>query len=334
MESPVIGVDLVREVPGFATLYRGNRRGDSGRWFEFLDATDPPHPRSEKWVLMVSSQFGCAVNCSFCDAGRDGYHGNLTVEELLAQIRTVFSSRPDIEPGKVSKLKIHFARMGEPSLNPAVLGCLEHLGKMSGIPGLLPSISSVAPACALSAEFFEKLTGVKDRWFNRGNFQLQFSVHSTDEEARRAIIPIRKWTLAEMGAFGPKWWRAGDRLITLNFALADGVPLEPEVLEKHFAPDRFLVKFTAVHTTRNARDNSLTKIWYKATDRVSKLEEDLTKRGFRVIVNPCWPEEVEHCLSCGQMADSNTAGEKVVQRASREASSSDAVDAGRVASGL
>ena len=56
-----------------------------GEWVEFVEALAPPKPRSEKWVLLVSTLFGCPVECAMCDAG-GFYHGKVSREGILAQI--------------------------------------------------------------------------------------------------------------------------------------------------------------------------------------------------------------------------------------------------------
>ena len=310
MESPAFNIGAVRDVPGFGVLYGAWRKGEPDKWFEFLDCMDPPVPRSRKWVVMISSQFGCAIGCRFCDAGNFGYRGNLTVEEILGQVRFVLSAHPEIEASKVPKIKLHVARMGEPTLNRAVLAALEHLGRSRSLPGLLPSISTMAPRCDLSRRFLEDLVGLKDAYFGGGRFQLQFSLHSTDEEARHALIPARKWTIDEIAAYGERWFKPGDRLITLNVALPDDIPFDPAAASRIFSPKRFLFKFTAVHNTLRADKNNLTKVWYEAPERIARLAADLQGRGFRAIVNPCWPEEACTGLTCGQLALS-VAGEGV-----------------------
>ena len=40
-----------------------------GRLVEFTEAVQPPLSREEKWVLIVSSLFGCPARCAICDAG-------------------------------------------------------------------------------------------------------------------------------------------------------------------------------------------------------------------------------------------------------------------------
>ena len=42
---------------------------DNGRLVEFVESVQPPIPREKKWVLIVSTLYGCPVGCRFCDAG-------------------------------------------------------------------------------------------------------------------------------------------------------------------------------------------------------------------------------------------------------------------------
>ncbi|MBN1667301.1 MAG: hypothetical protein JW862_09430, partial [Anaerolineales bacterium] len=58
---------------------------EPGRFLEFVEAVQPPKPRHEKWVLMISTLYGCPVGCAMCDAG-GYYHGRVTRQDLLAQI--------------------------------------------------------------------------------------------------------------------------------------------------------------------------------------------------------------------------------------------------------
>lgn len=301
MSSAGLKIDTLSVVPG-AGVYVARRELDPDRWFEFVDASEPGVPRIEKWVIMISTQFGCSVGCSMCDVGGVEYRGNLSVREMLTQLRTVLSAHPEIDPSKVGKLKLHFARMGEPSLNPAVVDTLAHLARAKTLPGLLPSVSTVAPNCSVAEDFFARLYKIKEKHFGGGRFQLQFSVHSTDEDVRGKLIPVLKWSLERIADFGPRWRSPGDRKLTLNFALPDQVPFDPAVLDKIFSPEHFLVKFTPVHPTDSAARNGLSGMWYEPSERIVGLSADLRSRGFEVILNPPWPEELKGGASCGQLA--------------------------------
>jgi len=57
-----------------------------GGLVECVEAVQPPRPREDKWVLMISTLFGCPISCQMCDAGGH-YRGKLTEEEMFAQIQ-------------------------------------------------------------------------------------------------------------------------------------------------------------------------------------------------------------------------------------------------------
>ncbi|MBI4063887.1 MAG: radical SAM protein, partial [Elusimicrobia bacterium] len=196
---------------GLASLHLAAMRDDPGLLVEFVDTLEPEVPKAEKWVLMVSTQFGCAVGCRMCDAGSLGYQGNLTAEEILDQVRYIFRANVNLDVKTHPKIKIHFARMGEPSLNPNVLIALRSLAKEFPYPGIVPSLSSVAPKTPATGSFFEELIDIKDEFFSQGRFQMQFSLHSTDERRRREIIPIKSWGLAEIASYGERFVKNGKR---------------------------------------------------------------------------------------------------------------------------
>ena len=88
---------------------------EPGKFIEFVEAVQPPKSRSEKWVLMISTLYGCPVGCAMCDAG-GYYHGKVSKEDMFAQIdHMVLRHFPD-RVISCRQFKIQFARMGEPSL--------------------------------------------------------------------------------------------------------------------------------------------------------------------------------------------------------------------------
>ena len=46
-------------------------------------------PEKDRATLCVSSQVGCKMNCLFCQTGKQGFHGNLTVTDILNQIYSI-----------------------------------------------------------------------------------------------------------------------------------------------------------------------------------------------------------------------------------------------------
>ena len=109
----------------------------------------------------------------------------------------------------------------------------------------------------ITNKFFEKLLQIKKRLYKNGHFQLQFSIHTTDENLRNWLIPVKKWDFAKIADYGKEFYGDNDRKITLNFALIKGIPLEPDVLSKYFDPETFLIKITPLNPTYQVLKNKL-----------------------------------------------------------------------------
>lgn len=228
---------------------------EDGELIEFVESVQPPVPQSEKWVLIVSTLRGCPVHCPICDAGTR-YAGKLSADEILEQIDYLVTNRYPDGRVPVPKFKIQFARMGDPAFNPAVLEVLEKLPVIYDAPGLLPSVSTIAPQ--ETEPFFEGLTEIKDRLYPHGRFQMQFSLHSTSEIARRKLVPVRTWSFKKMNEWGKEFYSPGDRKISLNFAPVDGYPVDPHVIADSFSPEYFMIKLTPVNPTHSSRAVGMT----------------------------------------------------------------------------
>lgn len=283
---------------------------DDGKLVECVESVQPPLPREEKWVTLVSTLFGCPVGCAMCDAG-GYYQGKPTEEEILSQIDFLVRQRfPD---GNIPsrQFKIQFARMGEPALNPAVLDVLEALPGRYQAPGLMPSVSTVAPASC--RDFFERLLEIKKTYYPNGRFQFQFSLHTTDAQLRDKFIPVRKWSFSEMSEYGERFYAPGDRKITLNFALARHSPLDASVLKKYFAPEKYLIKITPVNPTYRAMENNLVShINVDSLDHRDEIVEGLRSSGYDVIISIGNVEENQVGSNCGQYLRAHlNAGEKL-----------------------
>ena len=282
--------------PDLATVYMADM-GDE-RMIEFVEACQPPYGRDEHWILMVSTLFGCPVKCQMCDAGGH-YRGKPTAEEILKQIDYMVD---EWFPGRripSRKFKIQFARMGEPAFNLAVLDALEALPSRYDAPGLMPSISTIAPHS--TDAFFEGLIDVKNRLYSNGRFQFQFSIHTTDVDLRDRMIPVRKWSFAEMAAYGERFYREGDRKITLNFALADGNPADPNALLRYFDPARYFIKITPVNPTGYAVKNGLAShVDPYRPETAESLAREMRDAGYQTLVSIGDAEENKVGSNCGQ----------------------------------
>jgi len=238
------------------------------------------------------------MKCIMCDAG-GRYVGNLNEQEMLAQIDHMVSRRFPDRKIPVEKFKVQFARMGEPALNRGVLRALAILPGRYEAPGLMACISTTAPAH--SDGFFRELIDLKDDVYSGGRFQLQFSVHTTDEKRRDWLIPGKKWDFDSISKFGREFVREGDRRIALNFAMVQDLPIDPDVIGQYFDPKLFVIKLTPLNPTSNGiRHGLATALDPENPKAASELERAFAKLGFEVILSIGEFEENAIGSNCGQ----------------------------------
>jgi 23S rRNA (adenine2503-C2)-methyltransferase len=281
------------------------------RLVEAVESVQPPIPRERKWVLIVSTLFGCPIGCAMCDAGGE-WSGPLSARQILDQIDYLVRERhPQGDPDQ-AMLKIQFARMGEPALNPAVLDVLRALPALYPDAGLLPSLSTVAPVGC--GAFFDELVQLKGDLYDKGRFQLQFSVHTTDPVARRRVVPARCWSMAEVAEYGRRFHAPGDRKVTLNFAACAEHPIEAARIADHFDPETFLIKVTPLNPTTRASSSSLSS-WIdpQVPDSGKELVEEFERLGFQVILSVGEVEENAIGSNCGQFVSEIVRGQPRVR---------------------
>jgi len=269
---------------------------------EFVESVQPPLPRDKKWVLIVSSMFGCPIKCKMCDAG-GGFSGRLSTDDILAQIDHMVRRRFPDGRIPIPKFKIQFARMGEPTLNHSVLDAMKSLPEIYDAPGLNVSLSTVAPSTPVAESFFKKLVTVKDRYYLGGRFQLQFSIHTTDQVKRDELIPVKKWSMEKIAEYSKDFARPerGDKKVTLNFAPAVGYPIDPEVIRRYFEPSRFLIKLTPLNpTVRSAEESLASAIDPQDLASSEELVGAFMRQGFEVILSIGELEENRIGSNCGQ----------------------------------
>jgi len=282
--------------PNIATVYLADL--GNGKYIEMVESLQPPYPKDEKWVIIVSTLLGCPVGCSICDAG-GWYDGPLTAQEILNQVDYLVTKYYPTRKIPVKKFKIQFARMGEPAFNSQVLDVLETLPAMYRAPGLIPCLSTIAP---LGCEgFMERLKEIKQKYYASGNFQLQFSIHSTDSEQRDRLMPVKKWNFAKIAGFGERFYSMGDRKITLNFALSKDSRVSVEELTTYFNPELFLIKITPVNPTINAyKNNKVNALQSGSSDKDPYIVSLLRQAGYQVILSIGELEENKIGSNCGQ----------------------------------
>jgi 23S rRNA (adenine2503-C2)-methyltransferase len=290
----------LREVGSLGRIHLLQLRDDPAFRVECVFSRDPALPLEKKMVLVVSSQFGCPIRCTTCDAAQ-AYRGNLTAAEILSQIDWLLAHDAGPVAPRCRKLKIQFARMGEPSLNDAVLDVIASLPARLGLPGLMPCLATMAPRGREG--WFERLLDIRRRVYPEGNFQLQFSLQSTSPRQRDALIPAEKWGLSAISAYAGRFGRPPGRKVTLNFAMARDVEIDPAVLASLFDPATCMVKLTPLNLTARATAQGLRSAFDDASEPdVAALADAIRKAGFDCVVSVGLAVEGRSASSCGQLA--------------------------------
>ncbi len=189
--------------------------------------------------------------------------------------------------------------MGEPSFNMAVLDVINEFDWYFKAPGFLPSISSIAPNG--SEKFFDELVKLKNEKFSGGRFQLQFSIHTTDEKKRDELMPVKKWSFEKIAAFGERFYNNGDRKITLSFAPSAENEIDAETIKNIFDPEKFLIKLTPLNKTENVLKNNFQSVISHSDDNNTfEIENEFRESGFGVIIIRNTLDEIKIGSTCGQ----------------------------------
>lgn len=265
-------------------------------------------PLTEKWVITISTQYGCSMNCKFCDVPKVGKGINATYNDLKNQIVTGLSLHPEIT--HTDRLNVHYARMGEPTWNWAVLEFTKNmrveLKPYIGDSLIHPVVSTMLPKNnAKLDDYLEVWMGIKNKDFS-GDAGLQFSINSTSDSEREDMFSGNSLTLQEISNIGRNLEMPKGRKITLNFAVAD-YEVNAEKLRDLFNPEKFLVKLTPMHKTYTALENGIeTSGDYTTMYPYQHIEEDLKKAGFDVLVFIASEYEDLGRITCGNAILSGT----------------------------
>ncbi|MBC8413208.1 MAG: 23S rRNA (adenine(2503)-C(2))-methyltransferase RlmN [Nitrospira sp.] len=141
-------------------------------------------PFHNKYSICLSSQVGCAMNCSFCFTGQQGLRRNLTTSEIVGQFLQAWRWLAKNRPGEERILNIVFMGQGEPlhnfdSVKKACEIFLSKYGTSIAVRKITISTAGYIP-------------GLK-RWCREmPGVNLAFSLHSPFEEKRNELIPINK----------------------------------------------------------------------------------------------------------------------------------------------
>ncbi|WP_417687751.1 bifunctional tRNA (adenosine(37)-C2)-methyltransferase TrmG/ribosomal RNA large subunit methyltransferase RlmN [Pseudidiomarina sp.] len=141
-------------------------------------------PESDRATLCVSSQVGCALECTFCSTAQQGFNRNLRVAEIIGQVWRVNKLLgPFGETGIKPVTNVVMMGMGEPLLNlnnvvPAMDLMLDDNAFGLSKRRVTLSTSGVVPALYKLKEQID--------------VALAISLHAPNDELRNEIVPINK----------------------------------------------------------------------------------------------------------------------------------------------
>jgi 23S rRNA (adenine2503-C2)-methyltransferase len=184
-------------------------------------------PEDDRGTLCVSSQVGCALECTFCSTGRQGFNRNLTVAEIIGQLWVAqrgLRGEVNRTTGEISDrpvTNVVMMGMGEPLANfenvVTALGIMldDHAYGLSrrrvtvSTSGLVPAMDRLAERCPVA---------------------LAVSLHAPNDALRDQIVPInRKYPLAELMAACRRYLVHAPRdFITFEYVMLAGVNDQPE----------------------------------------------------------------------------------------------------------
>ncbi len=175
-------------------------------------------PQQDRGTLCISSQVGCAMDCSFCSTGKQGFSRNMNVAEIVAQVW--FASRAlgaGVGPANRAISNVVFMGMGEPLANfdalvPAVRILLDDFGFGLSKRRVTVSTSGLVP-------FMDRLHEAVD-------VALAVSLHAPNDALRDELVPInRKYPLKDLMSACNRYLqgKTGHAHILYEYVMLDGV---------------------------------------------------------------------------------------------------------------
>lgn len=271
-------------------------------------------PLSEKWVITVSTQYGCPMKCTFCDVPKVKWRGNASFEDLKAQFYSAIRMFPQVK--YTERLNLHFARMGEPIFNEAVMTfsewLIENKGQIIADTGLRIEVIHPVLTTSLPRKFKHveervlRWCQIKNELYN-GQAGLQFSINSTSDEQRSATYQGMQMLLEDIARLGEKMPEPLSRKYCLNFAYATGNEVDGEKIARWFDPNKFMCKITPIHNNNACREHGIkTEGGYHSYHPYREPEDALKAAGFDVLVFVPSLDEEDGLVTCGNVILGNS----------------------------
>ncbi len=245
-------------------------------------------PEKDRGTLCISSQVGCALACTFCSTGMQGFNRNLSTAEIISQV-LIASKYLDSQNKRISN--VVFMGMGEPLLNEEAVydACdllLDDLAFGLSRRKVTISTSGVVPAMLRMAD--------------RTNVSLAISLHAPDDKLRSELVPINeKYPINELLAACKNYLKAGDqeRHILFEYVMLDRVNDSVDYanklakLLKGISSKVNLIPFNPFPQTNYKTSKS---------SAIERFQDILHNSGIRTMTRRTRGEDVD--AACGQLA--------------------------------
>jgi 23S rRNA (adenine2503-C2)-methyltransferase len=259
--------------------------GGQGQAFEMVYI-----PEEDRGTLCISSQVGCALDCSFCSTAQQGFNRNLTTAEIVGQVWLANRELGWQVGDNRIITNIVFMGMGEPLANfravvPAIRIFLDDLGLDISRRRVTLSTSGLVPQIYKLAE--------------EVNCALAVSLHAPNDELRSQLVPInRKHNIAEL--LQACWHYLDEqngRSVTFEYVMLDGVNDQPEHARElakllRDKPAKLnLIPFNPYPGTPYRRSTQTA---------IEKFRDELMQRGLIVTIRKTRGDDID--AACGQLA--------------------------------
>jgi len=182
-------------------------------------------PEPNRGTLCISSQVGCALNCSFCSTGAQGFSRNLTTGEIIGQVWLAARELGHERNGLRRITNVVLMGMGEPLLNfDAVTAAMSLLRNDLGF-GMAAKRVTLSTAGMVPGIY---------RLRDTIDVALAVSLHAPEDELRETLVPLnRKYPISElMRACADYVSDKHKRTVTFEYTLIEGVNDHPEHARK------------------------------------------------------------------------------------------------------
>jgi 23S rRNA (adenine2503-C2)-methyltransferase len=271
-------------------------------------------PKRPKLTQCVSSQVGCALDCSFCATAKLGFGRQLSAGEIVDQVyraQDIIAALDDDDPtrraGADRVTNLVFMGMGEPLHN--YKNVVRALAIQTDPAGADFSRRRITVSTAGLVPGIEKLAAETTTALR---VNLAVSLNATTDEVRDVLMPInKKWNIARLLEAVRKFPLEKRRRVTFEYVLLDGVndsDADAERLPKLLRG--IPSKVNLIPWNPHELTDGTIPYRRPSDERVRAFQEALKARGLAVYVRRPRGDDID--AACGQHAAKGDARDKLV----------------------